>query len=816
MPPLSNFTKKLLSSILLNSISSIIDQKIHRLYFGLYLFLFKIILCRNPKLIITTNNFFAGVRKEQSSLTAEMQSLSDQMYDMERERERLESERLDISSQSDTLNAEINKLSAEERKLLDFKQQHIENVRRVSPDSIKAREWIQKNAFTFKGPVYGPICLEIEMKNPAAVRQIEAVIGRGTLLNFVVSSAEDNEIFRQNIMEGPDRLRVNVICVESTDQILQNIEKKYDWASMGFLGTAMDLIDGPRPVLAALAEISRIHQIPVATRENIDDEAIQRLQHPPIARYATSEAIVSISRSPYTTDILAKFVPLRPAVIIASNTVSAVDSSRLESIAKALSATRGRLAANKTRINIIIQDIRNRDEPLRRQRSEKDHLVQKIRDLVLEQKRWDDIQSTLTMRRERLNLLISNELDLSSSSPNQLQNNELNNALEEITTLIKERSRLAIGLTKLIENSFNAAMDRASTELLLSAKESRLAEAERALETAMEGTRTFQEQVEAAQELFERAKRNAKDLLARAKTCCGGRILTEEELADLSSLPDNLEELMRVERHAQVQYDVHGDASLSKRAIDEYMERASRADRLDEEAANSSTMLEKVTAQIDALSQDWVANVTLLVESISELFGTLFQRLGCAGEVQLVSAGRDYADYAISILVRFRELENLKPLSAQHHSGGEKSVATILYLLALQQDFTSLRANLKSTSLKSITNETCEREEADTDENIKDHESPNLDWQSNLIPPFRLVDEINQGMDAINERRVHDLMVEVATRTDNLNGENQASRSQYFLITPKLLPGLNYHPKMHILCVYSGEGVPEPRSLPIR
>lgn len=33
--------------------------------------------------------------------------------------------------------------------------------------------------------------------------------------------------------------------------------------------------------------------------------------------------------------------------------------------------------------------------------------------------------------------------------------------------------------------------------------------------------------------------------------------------------------------------------------------------------------------------------------------------------------------------------------------------------------------------------------------------------------------------------------------------------NRYFLITPKLLSGLDYHPKMKILTVYNGEWMPE-------
>ena len=57
-----------------------------------------------------------------------------------------------------------------------------------------------------------------------------------------------------------------------------------------------------------------------------------------------------------------------------------------------------------------------------------------------------------------------------------------------------------------------------------------------------------------------------------------------------------------------------------------------------------------------------------------------------------------------------------------------------------------------------------------------------------------------QGMDQRAERLVHNEMVEVTCKPDS---------AQYFLITPKLLPDLQYHERMKILCVNNGEWLPE-------
>ena len=61
--------------------------------------------------------------------------------------------------------------------------------------------------------------------------------------------------------------------------------------------------------------------------------------------------------------------------------------------------------------------------------------------------------------------------------------------------------------------------------------------------------------------------------------------------------------------------------------------------------------------------------------------------------------------------------------------------------------------------------------------------------------PFRLVDEINQGMDSRNERMIFDVLKSV-TCTDG--------SPQFFLITPKLLPGLEFTKHMKVINIMNG------------
>ena len=177
---------------------------------------------------------------------------------------------------------------------------------------------------------------------------------------------------------------------------------------------------------------------------------------------------------------------------------------------------------------------------------------------------------------------------------------------------------------------------------------------------------------------------------------------------------------------------------------------------------------DKLKEQYDALCADiaakkdaWLPRLQALVQQVSGSFSEYFAHLQCAGQVSLRTHEHDYALYGIEIRVKFRQADDLQLLTAHHQSGGERSVSTMLYLMALQA-LTKVRwaAAGATAGVWPV-----------------DLTRPNVTW---LQCPFRVVDEINQGMDPNNERRVFSQVVHCSETTGT---------SQYFLVTPKLLAG---------------------------
>lgn len=136
---------------------------------------------------------------------------------------------------------------------------------------------------------------------------------------------------------------------------------------------------------------------------------------------------------------------------------------------------------------------------------------------------------------------------------------------------------------------------------------------------------------------------------------------------------------------------------------------------------------------LDAQIAKWRNEVDVVVSKINFHFQKLMKGMKCDGGVKF-SDPADFKKAGIEISVKFHEGDGITQLSAGSNSGGERAVSTIMYLLAVQQ----------------------------------------------MAPaPLRMVDEINQGMDAKNERHCYNAVGNI-TSTDQ-------GKTQFWLFSPKLL-----------------------------
>ncbi len=279
---------------------------------------------------------------------------------------------------------------------------------------------------------------------------------------------------------------------------------------------------------------------------------------------------------------------------------------------------------------------------------------------------------------------------------------------------------------------------------------------------------------------------NGNDLPLKEKLNELPENLTElEEAMDdtrdkISSIVDNPEVMRRYEQQ--------------KRQLDEMKE---QLENLNENKAEKKNALKQKR-------RPWENALENIVDKVNTLFSGYMKELGCAGrrcrfqlyffetcsqltfsflppltgEVRLAkgdgstrrgSANEgdaeenlgNFKEWGVQILVKFRDKSDLQVLSAQVHSGGERSVSTIMYLMAMQ---------------------------------------------NMMVSPFRCVDEINQGLDERNERLVFRRIVENSTLPPEVEDDPSSHCGQYFLITPKLLPNLTdmENDNVTVHCIFNG------------
>lgn len=393
-------------------------------------------------------------------------------------------------------------------------------------------------------------------------------------------------------------------------------------------------------------------------------------------------------------------------------------------------------------------------------------LESSFKTLQLEIKELEDAAAQLQKQRENL----VNEAQLEKRKLRELQN-RVNQKRLKLESMGKEED-IAVAMSKLVEDAENMNMQRFKCalqikNLLTQATAYRRSYAEKFMASIelemkikeMEASIKHQEKLAVQASLhFESCKKEVEEhrqQLAAAKRAAESvAVITQALEQEFLQMPSTIEEL-----NAAIQ-DITSQANsilfLNHNILEEYERRKNKIEELSLKLESDEKELTTRLEELNSLKGRWLPTLRNLVAQINETFSRNFQEMAVAGEVLLDEHGNDFDSYGILIKVKFREGGQLQVLSAHHQSGGERSVSTILYLVSLQD----------------LTN--C---------------------------PFRVVDEINQGMDPINERKMFQQLVRAAS---------QLNTPQCFLLTPKLLSDLEYGEACTILTVMNGPWIDQP------
>lgn len=603
----------------------------------------------------------------------------------------------------------------------------------------------------FEAPV---ICCDTPDKSYAPY--LEKAIDRNTLFAPTVTSSETFSRMTR-FASGIANLPIRNVQIRPGEDFPAPPVPVETIRNMGFDGYVLDFIQGPDEVLAMLCNTSNLHRIPVCKRglsENQIKKMMLFLEHDniPISKFFSGNELFTTSRSKYGSKQFHYKTEKFPdrTFYFGRGGLSLEQKDILSREIK----------QQETLENISKQEIQNLQDELRKFTREHEVILRQIKDIKSEVVEMHDLKSSRASLdgsiKTREHKLISLERESKQDYTERIEKFK-----ESIHEKYNLNTKTMAQITELVSDLAQAAIERNLLELSalqLQNKERSLKSLKEEYERQLD---LIKGEYETARGRYDEIKNSDAAVALRAQN----RLYTAEEKQILSELAteyinaNNFTEEFVRSKINKLEDEKTMKSTADQSSLDSLQKKLADMETLEKELPILKSDNLKLEKRINDLKLTWEPELTDLVNQTSIQFNMKFTKVASDGRIELFKTER-FQDWKLHILVKFRQESELKILDHQSQSGGERAVSTIFFIMSLQ--------------------------------GLTD-------------APFRVVDEINQGMDPNNERLAHKYLVHTAC---------QNNKSQYFLVTPKLLTGLYYHPDMVVHCIYTGPLTPPVEKTP--
>ncbi|KAL7005936.1 Structural maintenance of chromosomes protein 5 [Cystobasidiomycetes sp. EMM_F5] len=618
-----------------------------------------------------------------------------------------------IKQQIDTSNTERKRVADRLNQLNSFQFRKDEQCQREDGNLWMATRWLRDYKERFHDTVFDPVRLVVGVKDRRHAKLAEAAINYTTMKTIVTFDNRDYQNLRAMFMSfplGENRtrdLRVNLVELPPNKRTLADYPSpcsREELAQWGFDCFAIDLIEGPEPVLAYLCEAQQLHRVAVTFG---DESRIQheRLRQPgaPFQKYVTPRHVTIVSFSKYGN---------KKAIVQDNQTKDP----------RIFGET-----ADQTRIRDCTQQLTIIDETIEKLQQERNGLALREEEIrPLHEKYRQARQECLDARDAEAKILRDHEaakLQLATKRGNLQRlkgmptEDELRQRIAQQTaTLTAKRLEAVKPMVTESQRLLRVSnLDAISCINLLQSQADQKALSE-AVITANKDFKEAEDNLAAVKERFTVIKAQANQQYAEAEAT---KARLPAELED--DLNARLQDLGGItgeessERIADLQGHLELIANVPAEIVQRYEDLKAEVVHLQDKLEHQAERVQRARDRIERLHGSWYPKLKKIVDKVGDNFSTAMNSLGCLGEVS-ISEHDDYAKWAVRIKVAFRDGEDLQDLTAHRQSGGERSLTTMMYLLSL----------LESSKV-----------------------------------PFSLVDEINQGMDQRAERALHNHLVNV-------------------------------------------------------
>jgi len=622
------------------------------------------------------------------------------------------------------------------RDLENVDRQKLEILKGKNMDAYKAVLWLRENKNRYRGAVFEPFILCGNVANPENAKYLEANIILRDMTSFFFQDPDEMIDFTRHVRNnmGLKKVAAAQLPAETLDHFRPKVPRQR-LVELGVKGYLTEMVSAPDEVMAFMCKQFNLHNTPVfpPTSEKHNDRLIAM----DLRKFYFGTKCQAISGSRYSDHKTTKTSEIRPQRTLEVS----MDMERARMLTQQLGQLKGTLEQLEEQSSQYDQTLgdKNREVEAARQTQKE-----------LEQKKNFRQRQEAKINQQKLSLRKALAIKGNEEEKKRVEGSRK----KMIRDMVKAADKLKVSISE--GTKARLTMDR--NRLVASPLQEVIDQKQAALNTAVEAVEELRTNLNQCTQILDEAKAAMGAALREAKAATGvgkdkdkppEKVKEDWDALDVPNIVTS-DEIEREIVNKRAEMDCM--ETVDPKIVAEYRKMKEQIEELEADIAKRDTDIANRHQQMEKVKNEWLERLGGLVERIDARFSAHFATMGFAGEVGL-DCGKfenDFENYGIKIRVKYRDHEPLQELTAHHQSGGERSVATALYMLALQE-------------LTTV--------------------------------PFRCVDEINQGMDARNERRVFELLVKTSCRE---------SSAQYFLLTPKLLPGLDYEERMNVLIVNNG------------
>nr|CAD29584.1 SMC5 protein [Drosophila melanogaster] len=647
---------------------------------------------------------------------------------------------------NDEMIPEITAYKLKIERLRNVKMQKIDvssyEIRAKNPNLVVAMNWLAQNKQRYKLNVYDPMILELTVQNHEDAKFLENVVAQRDLFAFACEDKGDmSDLINELCVK--QKLGVNVIYCAPSDRLVYSPKTPIDdlRCSFGFRSYLVDLVTGPIPLINKLCASYSIHNIPIGTEAvgNYTSSIPKAIRvYFGILILNSVLCILGSKKFVVTASRYRSDTILTESSIRAKNQLITVDSQQLALVMKQCSEAVKESDSIKNAITQTDNEFERLQAVAKDEQEKRRKLDQKIA-------HFNSLKTEIETLQKKLEALRN------SDSLDCLETNFCNSLHKDLKKIFDADAELCSCLKAIDRLIIEKNMAQTKVSIYMLQHETQIEALKESEEQSKAATRDFQQLLQCLENQISdvNKRKSAIQGLCHGEIPTSSKFPFKKEFRELENI--DLPELREAIHDFQARLECM--KSVNSEAISSYQGLQNEVKQLEEGIQESVNQAKSIESGMSNLYDKWEPKLNSLVETISTKFSEFMESIEYVGEVVLSKTDKDFDSYGIQIMVQFRRGLQLQPLDKFIQSGGERAVSIAIYSLSLQH----------------VTH-----------------------------VPFRCVDEINQGMDATNERHIFDLLLKEATKHGS---------AQYLFVTPKLLRDLNYNEHLCVSIVHNSKTV---------